>query len=226
MNNEEVDRIRSVYARWEPTYDCSNAGYLRSLGERDDRLRGLLSRLPHNLTRCRVLDVGCGYGSLLNLFHEQGVPADGLFGIDLLLNRIQVARKRYPSFTLKEGNAEQIDFPDKRFDVVTVFTVFSSILDRGMAESVARNIARVLANGGTIIWYDMRYPNPWNRNVRPITKRRIRELFPSFELQLESLTLLPPLARHLGPATNCIYPLLVKVPVLRSHYLGLLRSAV
>jgi hypothetical protein len=70
----------------------------------------------------------------------------------------------------------------------------------------------------------MRYPNPRNRNVRPMTKARIRELFPSFELQLASLTVLPPLACHLGRGTNSIYPLLARVPILRSHYLGLLRA--
>ena len=224
INNQEVDRIREAYARWEPTYDVDNIGYLTLLDERDVHLKRLFSRLPKTLTQCRVLDVGCGYGSLLGLFHEHGVPADGLFGIDLLPNRIEIARKKYPAFTFNEGNAEQIDFPEQWFDVVTVFTVFSSILDRGMAENVARSIARVVARCGVIIWYDMRYPNPWNRNIRPMTKSRIRELFPSFELQLKSLTVLPPLARHLGRGTNSIYPLLATMPMLRSHYLGLLRS--
>ena len=93
-----------------------------------------------------------------------------------------------------------------------------------MAENVARSIARVVASRGIIVWYDMRYPNPWNRNIRPMTKSRIRELFPSFELQLKSLTVLPPLARHLGRRTNSIYPLLDAVPMLHSHYLGFLRS--
>jgi SAM-dependent methyltransferase len=223
MGNEEVDRIKAFYKRWEPTYDHENAGYLRSLDERDRHLKCLLDGLPA-LARCRVLDVGCGYGSLLDLFHRQGVAADGLFGIDLLPNRIEAARQRYPAFTFKEGNAEDIDFPDQWFDIVTLFTVFSSILDYEMAQNVARSIRRVLARGGVIVWYDMRYPNPWNRNIRPMTKRRIRELFPSFELQLESLTLLPPLTRHLGRGANRMLPLLAGVPVLRSHYLGLLRS--
>src|SRR5262249_39356732 len=117
-----------------------------------------------------------------------------------------------------------IDFPDRWFDIVTVFTVFSSILDRRMAENVARDISRVLANGGAIVWYDMRYPNPANRNVRPMSNARIRELFPSFEPELESLTVLPPVARRLGSGIDTIYPLLAGVPILRSHYLGLLRS--
>lgn len=224
MNGEEVDRIKAFYKRWEPTYDKDSSGYLTLLNERNVRLKCLLRGLPRALAECRVLDVGCGYGSLLDLFHQQGVAADGLYGIDLLPNRIETARKRYPSFTFNEGNAEDIDFPDKWFDIVTVFTVFSSILDQGMAENVANSIVRILASGGIIVWYDMRYPNPWNRSIRPMTKRRIRELFPSFELQLKTLTLLPPLARHLGRSTNAIYPLLATVPILRSHYLGVLRS--
>ncbi|MEZ2331142.1 class I SAM-dependent methyltransferase [Mesorhizobium sp. RCC_202] len=222
MNSQEVDRIKAFYRRWEPTYDHGNSGYLRSLDERNMHLKHLLAGFP-GLARCRILDVGCGYGDLLNLFHQQGVSADGLVGIDLLPNRIETARQRYPDFTFKEANAEEIDFPDNYFDIVTVFTVFSSILDRNMAHNVARGIMRVLASGGVIVWYDMRYPNPWNRNIRPMTKRRISELFPSFELRLKALTLLPPLARHLGRGANSIHPLLSTVPILRSHYFGLLR---
>jgi len=194
------------------------------LTERDAHLRRLLGELAPNLARCRVLDAGCGYGSLLNLFHEQGAAADKLFGIDLLPNRIRTARQQYPSITFREGNAEELDFPDDWFDLVTVFTVFSSILDNRMAANVALEITRVLAPGGVIIWYDMRYPNPWNRNVRPMTKARIRDLFPTFKLELESLTLLPPVARRLGSGSNTTYPLLARASILRSHYIGLLRS--
>ena len=228
MSINEIDRIRAVYARYarlEPRRDKyrSSPGYTMCLTERDAHIRRLLGELAPNLARCRVLDAGCGYGSLLNLFHEQGAAADKLFGIDLLPNRIRAARQHYPSITFQEGNAEELDFPDKWFDLVTAFTVFSSILDDRMAANVALEITRVLNPGGAIIWYDMRYPNPWNRNVRPMTKARIRELFPTFKLDLQSLTLLPPVAGRLGSGSNTTYPLLARVPFLRSHYMGLLR---
>jgi hypothetical protein len=96
-------------------------------------------------------------------------------------------------------------------------------LDSGMARSLARNISRVLASSGAVVWYDMRYPNPWNPNVRAMTKARIQELFPLFELELHPVSLLPPVARHLGRLTERIYPLLASIPILRSHYLGVLR---
>ena len=225
MSSNEIDRIRAVYARYATRdKNRSSPGYTMCLTERDAHLRRLLGELAPNLARCRVLDAGCGYGSLLNLFHEQGAAADKLFGIDLLPNRIRTARQQYPSITFREGNAEELDFPDDWFDLVTVFTVFSSILDNRMAANVALEITRVLAPGGVIIWYDMRYPNPWNRNVRPMTKARIRDLFPTFKLELESLTLLPPVARRLGSGSNTTYPLLARASILRSHYIGLLRS--
>ncbi len=223
-HSEEVERIRRVYADLKPTLD-RNPGDLISIRERDAALKQLLNeQFKDKLPRSRVLDVECGRGALLDLFHQQGVPAEGLFGVDILPDRLAAARERYPGFTFIDGNAENLEFPDQWFDFVIVFTVFSSILDGEMAKNVARSIARVLAADGIVVWYDMRYPNPWNSNVKEMTKSRIRELFPSFELQLQPLSLLPPLARHLGQFTESAYPRLAAIPILRSHYLGLLRA--
>jgi SAM-dependent methyltransferase len=226
MDSDEVRRIRRVYAEREQTHksDKDNPGRQRLLRERNDTLESVLTkRFERPLSHCRVLDVGCGYGSLLGWFHERGVPPENLFGVDLLPNRIKIARETYPAFSFVEGNAEQLAFPDHSFDVVLLFTVFSSILDGAMARSVARNIGRLLDSGGVVVWYDMRYPNPWNPAVRAMTKPRIRELFPSFELELEPLSLLPPIARHLGRLPDWTYRFLALTPILRSHYFGLLR---
>lgn len=224
MHNGEADRIQTYYAKWDGTLDKANPGYQMGLRERDRALERMLGEhFAHTLSRCRVLDIGCGLGSLLEWFYKQGVPAGGLFGVDLLSYRIKVARETYPAFTFIEGNAEELDFPDAWFNLVTVFTVFSSIWDDGMARRVALNISRVLAPDGAIIWYDVRYPNPWNRNTRAMAKGRIQELFPQFQMELKQLTLLPPVARHLGPLTEKLYSTLASIPVLRSHYLGLLR---
>lgn len=230
VSQDEVRRIRGVYSERERKLqgtvkeDGSNRGNQHLLHEyRDHLARVLRDRFDRPLSECRVLDLGCGYGSLLGWFHEQGTPAENLVGVDLLPNRIAIARERFPAFTFVEANAERFDFPGASFDLVPVFTVFSSILDRGMARNVASSIRRVLAPRGAVVWYDMRYPNPWNPNLKAMTKARIGELFPSFTLELETISLVPPLARRLGPFTATAYPLFASIPVLRTHYLGLLR---
>jgi ubiquinone/menaquinone biosynthesis C-methylase UbiE len=224
--SNEVRRIRLHYAERERTHKSrkGNPGRQRELRDRNNSLERIVAqRLPYPLSQCRVLDVGCGQGGLLGWFHERGVKAENLYGVDLLPNRIRIARETFPTFTFFEGNAEQLTFPDNWFDLVSVFTVFSSILDVAMAKSVARDIERVLTSRGAVVWYDLRYPNPWNPGIRGMTKSRIRELFPSYDLQLESITLLPPVARQLGQLTDRTYPLLASIPILRSHYIGLLR---
>jgi SAM-dependent methyltransferase len=222
----EVRRIRSAYAERERkhTSNDNNPGPQRGLRERNNSLERILAeRFEPPLSQCRVLDIGCGHGGLLGWFQERGVKPENLYGIDLIPNRIRVARETFPAFTFLEGNAEQLAFPDEWFDLVSAFTVFSSILEIRMAKNVAQNIARVLSSRGVVVWYDVRYQNPWNPAIRPMTMSSIRGLFPSFELQLESSTLLPPVARQLGRLTDLAYPLLASIPILRSHYIGLLR---
>jgi len=78
--------------------------------------------------------------------------------------------------------------------------------------------------GGGLLWYDVRYDSLSNRNVRAVTAARVRELFPPLRGELATVTLLPPLARRLGPLTAGAYPLLARVAPLRSHLIGLLRK--
>jgi SAM-dependent methyltransferase len=230
MSESEVSRIHNVYAArakrlaGSVTADPANPGNLRFREELRRRLtRVLAERFPRPLSACRALDVGCGWGGVLGWLHEAGVPAAGLFGVDLLPASIAVARERFPDFTLRVANAERLEFDDGSFDLVVLCTVFSSIFDQGMAENLAREIDRVLAPGGAVVWYDIRYPNPSNPQVRRITKARVASLFPGYTLELERLTLLPPLARRLGGLTDVAYPVLASIPLLCTHHFGLLR---
>jgi ubiquinone/menaquinone biosynthesis C-methylase UbiE len=229
VSPEEVRRITAAYAERESALagsskrDPANQGNHWRMHEHRERLRHILgTRLERPLAECRVLDVGCGYGGLLAWFHGLGVPSGNLTGVDLLPNRIRVAREAHPQFSFMEANAEHLDLADDSFDLVAAFTVFSSILDPKMARNVAQSIRRVLKSDGAVIWYDVRYPNPWNRHLRAMTRGRIQELFGPVAMRLESVTLLPPLGRRLGRSTDRIYPLLAGIPILRSHYIGLL----
>ena len=225
----ETERLRKVYqiyresrtvqARW----DTHNPGNRATLQERHRTIRGLLR--AHGfwpLNSRRVLEVGCGSGDVLAGLLELGAQPQKLVGIDLLPDRIADARRRYPNLRFQCANAEQLDFPDNHFDLILLFTVFSSILDQAMAARVAQEVCRVLKRDGAVLWYDFRYSNPRNRHVRGMTLSRICHLFPNLEMHLRTTTLLPPLARRLGRLTRVLYPLMAAVAPLRTHRLGLL----
>lgn len=227
--HSEVERLQKVYRSYhgsqviQAQWSEANPGNQAILRERTRALgqslhgAGFLPLAPY-----RVLDVGCGSGQVLASLQQWHAEPGNLYGVDLLRDRVEVAQQRFPEIHFQQSNAERLDFSDEFFDLVLLFTVFTSILDASMAANVAREVDRVLRPGGAIVWYDFRYNNPRNPNVRGLDRRMIADLFRGFELRLRTLTLLPPLARRLGPSTPVLYPVLATVPLLRTHYLGLL----
>jgi SAM-dependent methyltransferase len=227
MPTGEALRLHEAYAS-RKTFDerMANPGFRRLWLERNEVLAELLTRyLARPLAECRILDFGCGTGVITNWIHFHGASSRRIIGVDLQRDKVVSARRAYPDLTFVEASGERLPFPDKRFDIVLAFTVFSSILDRSLAEKIAAELMRVLAAGGMIVWYDMRYPNPANPHVKAMTRSRIRGLFPELTSRLDTLTLLPPVAERLGPLTDMLYLRLASIPVLRSHYFGFLRAS-
>lgn len=223
--DNEARRIRTAYTSMR-TFDerRANRGFRKLTKERDEAIAKLLPRLNKPLSACRVLDFGCGIGDVTNWFHLHGVSAEQIIGIDLLHDQIVRARETYPNLTFVEANGEHLPFPDGHFDIVITFTVFSSILDHALSKRIASEITRVLAADGVVVWRDIRYPNPWNHHTRAMTKPLIHDLFRTMKAELKTVTLMPPIAERLGRLTDVLYPLLVSIPPLRSHYFGLLRA--
>lgn len=230
-NENEVDRILQTYrayrrssevqARWNE----GNSGNRAIINQRRVSVHKLLDRrglLP--LGDRRILEVGCGSGGVLAGLRSLGARSGNLYGIDLVAEEIEVARRRDPEIHWLCGNGETLEFPSGFFALAITFTVFSSVLEARMARNLADELSRVLEPGGALLWYDFRYDNPSNPHVRGITAEEIRHLFPGWQIDLERTTLLPPLARRLGPLTPILYPALASLPPLRSHYVGLLNK--
>src|SRR5437773_3863291 len=220
----EADRIAAAYENLEERagrrWDPANQGNQAILAERRRRTARVLQGAGFvPLTGRRVLEVGSGSGAELAWLRELGAEPSNLIGVDLLEDRVGAARKAFPDVDVRQGNAEHLEFGAGEFDLVLAITVFSSILDRGMARNVASEMVRVLGPDGALLWYDVRYDSVSNRNVRAVTAARVKQLFPSLQGGLESVTLLPPLARRLGALTGGAYPVLSQIRPLRSHLL-------
>jgi SAM-dependent methyltransferase len=227
----ESQRIEAVYAARARTLPAArdsllHPGNLLIAQERAQRfLDGVAREGLTPLAGSQILDVGCGTGQWLRELIHWGADPERLCGVDLLPDRIAIARTKLPaSVRLEPADGAQLPFDDARFDLVLQSTVFSSILDRAVRQRVAAEMRRVLRPGGAIVWYDARVRSPGNRSFVGIGRREIAALFPGCRMRLTSLTLAPPLARWLAPRSRAACQVLGRVPILRTHWLAFIRS--
>jgi SAM-dependent methyltransferase len=170
-----------------------------------------------------VLEIGCGHGLYLEELARRGVPESSLHGVDLVDELIEDAIRRVPGADLRVADAQSLPYPDGTFGVVLLFTVLSALKTAGVAAAIVAEAKRVLGPGGALVVYDMRMPSPVNNNVRRMSRRSLEGLMGP-NLRVRSLTLLPPLARRLGARAERLYPLLTRLPVLRTHWLAVRRA--
>jgi SAM-dependent methyltransferase len=233
MTENELDRIRGAYtvrdAASDTLYRWDNPGYVSYMQSVERAVLRALVEVGVPLKGARVLDVGCGSGYFLHRLQEYG--AGECHGIDLMENRVEVGRERYPTLQLRVGTATELPYADAEFELVTQFTCLSSILDAEVRLAVAREMRRV-ATGGWALSFDMR--GLWLSRLarRPpsvddstqtvaLDRQELSRLFgePAV-LRRETLTfaLAELTGRHPVIGTT-----LGTLPFLRSHLLGLWR---
>ena len=212
--SREIDP--DLYAPWQPAEMLMSAGRKRAAA-------GLLRKAGVFPRRGEpVLEVGCGALGWLGDLITWGLSQENIHGIDLDLCRVSRAREALPVADIRAGDATALPWQAGRFRLVIASTVFSSILNSEVRAVLAKEIARVLAPGGTVLWYDFVYNNPANPNVRKVAKSELKALFPGFEMTSKSVTLAPPLARIVTPISWALATMLEAVPMLRTHLVAVM----
>lgn len=109
----------------------------------DRRLDEIVTSFDPYRKNNRLLDVGCGVGSLLQAARRGGWRAEGLE-----VSAPAVDHVRSLGFTVFRGNLEAADYMDEHFDVVTSSEVLEHVPD---PRSIIREAHRILRPGG-VFW--------------------------------------------------------------------------
>lgn len=222
----ELARIRAAYAKRHDRsiYSLFEPAQLLAIQERERQLLRMLSaRGVASLAQARILEIGCGTGIWLREFGRWGARPENVTGIDLLPERIAEARRLCaPQVKLECGSATQLNSGNGEFDFVVQSTVFTSILDPKVKMQIAGEMLRVLRPKGSIIWYDFRFNNPRNPDVRGIKAKEVRSLFPGCHIEFHKVTLAPPLSRPVARLSRTLHAILSSIAPLRTHYLALI----
>jgi ubiquinone/menaquinone biosynthesis C-methylase UbiE len=197
----------------ERTYQIQRVGLSRRI-EEAMRYRSI------SLAGLTIADIGCGRGYWLDRFRELGASEKRLFGIDFDPARLVETR----NLNTCVADACLLPFPSSAFDVVSQFTLFSSLQQTADRFRAAREMLRVLKPGGWIFWHDFFVWNPLNRQTRPVPRSELFALFPGCTIDIEKVTLIAPLARLLCRVSGREMLVFDRFPALRTHYLAFIRK--
>lgn len=217
---DERDELSSVYAGYRGTYaerwSIANPGNRALLAERDRLARSLLrsAGLTGALTGT-VLDLGAGSGES---FPGLVVAPGTIIRADLLEERLRLGldRDRYARVVCADGS--QLPVRTASVDLVILSTVLSSVADQAVRRAILADAWRALRPGGGLLVYEFRVGNPRNPNTTPLRRAMLAGVLPVAP-RVRSLTVAPPLARRLGRTTAWSYPLLARLPFVRTHNL-------
>jgi len=223
-DEREAAELAERYARrGDPgRYSMLRADVWQTLQERQRAMLGLFAQTGlDDLSRLHLLEVGCGAGGNLLELLRLGFAPDKLSGVELLPERLALARAVLPeALVLHGGDALDAAVADRSLDIVFVSTVFSSLLDDAYQQRLADAMWAWLKPGGAVLWYDFTVNNPRNPDVRGVPLARVRELFPLGRLRHRRVTLAPPLARAVTRIHQGLYRWFNALPVLRNHILA------
>ena len=231
VESEKIEeaRIQAAYARRQKghfRYSWFNPGHVFQKQELERHM--LVALAQHgfaSLDTMKILEIGCGDGYWLREFIKWGAQPQNILGVDLLTDRVAIARQRCPeSVRIECGSATTLGFPDGSFDLVFQSTVFSSVLDPSIRQQIASEMLRVVKPDGALLWYDFYVNNPRNHDVQGMKTREIFRLFPDCRVDFRRITLAPPLARFLAPYSLLTCYLLERLKVFNTFYLGVIRK--
>jgi SAM-dependent methyltransferase len=140
---------------------------------------------PYRKTN-RLLDIGCGAGSLLEAARKHGWQAQGLD-----VSSHAATHVRGLGFEVFEGELPEAAFPDQHFDVVTAAELLEHIFE---PRALVQEVARILRPGG-LFWTTTPHARGLSARVLGLDWRCI---WPPEHLQLFSISGLQALLRGAG----------------------------
>ncbi len=154
MDQQTAPGTHGLVLHWAARYDL--LAWLLTHG-RERELREAIIRLADLKTGNDALDIGCGTGTLAIAATRHVGPTGAVTGIDaspsMVARANRKAEKADARATFQVAVAENLPFPDRRFDVV-FSTLMLHHLPRKTRQQCAGEIERVLKVGGRVVAVD------------------------------------------------------------------------
>ncbi|MEQ1884900.1 MAG: class I SAM-dependent methyltransferase [Bryobacteraceae bacterium] len=202
--------------------DLREQSYAEQRAHTANRLRQRLDPRVQDWSQVRIADIGCGKGYWLRTFLAWGTRAEYLMGIDTDASRLGIAAEQAPGTHLLHADCRSLPMESGSFDIVTQFTLFTSLLAPEARKQAAQEMMRIAKPGGVLVWYDFFAPNPLNPNTRPVNAQELADLFPGSAIRAERMTFAAPVARMIARVSGRAAAAANRSDLLATHYLALI----
>lgn len=211
----EADKVIERYSRREKS-NFNNTYYFHSSSEREVKYLLILKKYFHTFDNLKIMEIGAGIGGNLLALKRHGFQWNNLYANELLDDSVEVLVDNLPNSHIFPGDAADLEFVEE-FDITFHSMVFTSILDDAFKQVLAKKMYSMTKKDGMVLWYDFKYNNPKNPDVRGIGKKEIEKLFPDAKnIIFHSVTLAPPIGRKIGN----FYHFFNSFPFLRTHIIA------
>ena len=157
------------------------------------REKMILNTILKKLKGGKILDVGCGTGSLLSQLAQHGYQVNGVDMSQECVSRTNELLSAFASATrsfVKKGSAEHIDYPDGIFDAVIAAEVLEHLEDDS---SAVKEFHRLLKSDGICLITVPANPDLWDisddiaGHKRRYNKEDLIRLFNKMSFNVESV---------------------------------------
>jgi ubiquinone/menaquinone biosynthesis C-methylase UbiE len=171
----------------------------------------------------RLLEDGCERGNLVRLLVEMGASPGRCVGLDRDIEALRDGRaKTAAAVRFVCGDAAALPFRAGAFDVVFQSLLFSSLPPGEKRERAAREMGRVLADGGVVVWYDF-VERAKEGLPRGLELDEVRALFPGWRLAAYKFGLRFRWVHFLVNKWRWLAETLASLGLARSHYIIVMR---
>jgi ubiquinone/menaquinone biosynthesis C-methylase UbiE len=156
IENEKGATLNDPYRKIARFYDAVVEPFNKSL-------RGYVVKVAQPTVGMKVLEVGCGTGTNLELFADSGCE---IAGIDLSPSMMGLAKKKLgDSADLRLGDASEMPFDDGSFDLILSFLTLHE-MPAEVRAPVMREMVRVARSEGRLLLIDyfpgrFKFPQGW-----------------------------------------------------------------
>ena len=225
-NMDELQRILDAYKKRD-LHSIDERQYqftryrVHTQRERERVYSSIVKHYIPDITGAKIMEIGAGGGINLLFFKAMGFKAGNIYANDLRPQKGEQLKTILPDSYINTGNA--LDLPlSEDFDICFQATVFTSILDEGLKQKIAQHMFDMTRKNGIVLWYDFIYDNPWNKDVKGIKPKEVKQLFPKAkQIRFYNIMLAPPIGRRVGR----LYPFFnFLLPFLRSHIVAVIEK--